>query len=444
MTEGKPGGILWRFSLPMLLSVAFQQMYNIADSVIAGQFVSEEALAAIGASYPVTMIFMAVGIGSNIGCSVVISQLFGAKQYKEMKTAVFTSIFSILCLSVIFTVFGTVFCGKLITMLKTPENIFPDASLYLGVYILGLVFLFLYNICTGIFTALGDSNTPLIFLIASSVGNIILDLVFVICFRMGVAGVAWATFLAQGVASLLALLFLLKRIRLIETEGKIRMFSASMLGRISKIAVPSILQQSFVSVGNLFIQWLINGYGSAVIAGYSAAVRLNTFAITSFSALSNGVSSFTAQNIGAQKPERVRQGLRAGLVMGVCVAVPFFIAFFVFSRHMVYLFMSTPSEQAVAVGMTFLRIVSPFYIVILVKLIMDSVLRGAGATVYFTITTFADLVLRTVLAFVFAWYFGETGIWASWPVGWSAASVLSVIFYLKGNWQKGIARPETN
>ena len=328
MTEGKPGGILWRFSLPMLLSVAFQQMYNIADSVIAGQFVGEEALAAIGASYPVTMIFMAVGIGSNIGCSVVISQLFGAKQYKEMKTAVFTSIFSILCLSVIFTVFGTVFCGKLITMLKTPENIFPDASLYLGVYILGLVFLFLYNICTGIFTALGDSNTPLIFLIASSVGNIILDLVFVICFRMGVAGVAWATFLAQGVASLLALLFLLKRIRLIETEGKIRMFSASMLGRISKIAVPSILQQSFVSVGNLFIQWLINGYGSAVIAGYSAAVRLNTFAITSFSALSNGVSSFTAQNIGAQKPERVRQGLRAGLVMGVCVAVLYRIFYF--------------------------------------------------------------------------------------------------------------------
>ena len=203
MSQGRPAAILWRFTIPMLLSAVFQQLYNVADSVVAGRFVGEDALAAVGASFPITMIFMAVALGSNTGCSVIISQLFGAKETARMKTAVSTSVIAILALSALLTAGGFLFCEPLMRLLGTPENVFADSQLYLNVYIGGLTFLFLYNICTGVFTALGDSRTPLYFLIASSLANIVMDVVFVVCFHMGVGGVAWATFLCQGVASVL-------------------------------------------------------------------------------------------------------------------------------------------------------------------------------------------------------------------------------------------------
>ena len=186
MSQGRPAAILWRFTIPMLLSAVFQQLYNVADSVVAGRFVGEDALAAVGASFPITMIFMAVALGSNTGCSVIISQLFGAKETARMKTAVSTSVIAILALSALLTAGGFLFCEPLMRLLGTPENVFADSQLYLNVYIGGLTFLFLYNICTGVFTALGDSRTPLYFLIASSLANIVMDVVFVVCFHMGV------------------------------------------------------------------------------------------------------------------------------------------------------------------------------------------------------------------------------------------------------------------
>ena len=438
MTEGKPSRILWAFSIPMLISVMFQQIYNIADSMIAGKFVGEGALAAVGASYPITMIFMAIAMGCNIGCSVVISQLFGARKYGEMKTAITATFFSCGALSILLTLLGLLFCHPMLEMIRTPDNIFSDAALYLNIYIGGLAFLFLYNICTGIFTALGDSRTPLYFLIGSSIGNIILDLVFVIFLKMGVAGVAWATFIAQGISCILSAVTLTSRVRSVRTQEKPALFSLAMLGKISWIAVPSILQQSFISVGNIFIQFLVNGFGSAAIAGYSAAVKLNTFSITSITTLANGLSSFTAQNIGAGKLERVRKGFRSSIVMLACVVLPFFIVYFFFDEHMLMLFMNKESDVAIGIGREFLRIVSPFYIIVGFKLMADGVLRGAGSMKCFMIATFTDLLLRVILAFAFSGSFGTTGIWMAWPVGWSLAAVLSVAFYMKGVWKEGM------
>lgn len=431
LTEGAPGKVLRQFTIPMFISVVFQQLYNIADSIIAGRFAGEDALAAVGASYPVTMIFMAIAVGSNIGCSVVISNLFGAKKYKEMKTAVYTTLIAAFVLSLALTAAGLAGTGALMAMIRTPENIFADGALYLKIYIGGFLFLFLYNVATGIFSALGDSRTPLYFLIASSLGNILLDYLFVAVCHWGVAGVAWATFLAQGAACVLALLTMRKRLAGIAAEGEAVLFSWAMLGRISQIAVPSILQQSFVSVGNIFIQGLVNSYGSSVIAGYSAAVKLNTFAITSFTTLGNGISNFTAQNLGAGKRGRVREGFRAGIRLTMVIVVGFFTAFFLFSGGMVRLFMGEESAVALETGETFLRIVSPFYFVISVKLIADGVLRGAGAMKQFMASTFTDLVLRVVLAFVLSWRLAAVGIWLSWPVGWTVAAVMSVLFYRK-------------
>lgn len=438
MTEGKPQKILITFSLPILLSSVFQQLYNIIDSIIAGKFIGEDALAAIGASYPVTMIFMSVAFGCNVGCSVIISQLFGGKNIKDMKLAVNTSFVSVISLSLILTAIGLVFCNNIISIINTPENIFSDSALYLRIYIAGLGFLFLYNICTGIFTALGDSRTPLYFLIFSSVGNIILDLLFVIVFKMGIFGVAFATFLMQGVSSVLAFITLLLRLKAIPCEENPGIFSFRMLAKISKIAVPSILQQSFVSIGNILIQGIINQYGSAVIAGYSAAIKLNTFAITSFATFSNALSSFTAQNIGAGKIDRVKKGYKATIIMGISAVLLFSLAYTIFGRQFINLFMDSKSNEAISVGVKFLMFVSPFYFSVTIKLITDGLLRGAGAVWLFIASTFTDLIIRVVLSFILNPIIGYVSIPISWFIGWLVGMSLCLIFYFSGMWKKNI------
>lgn len=428
LTEGEPQRTLVKYTLPMFISVVFQQFYNMADSMIAGKFAGEDALAAVGASYPITMIFMAVAVGSNIGCTVVLSQLFGAKVYEKVRTAVTTILISGAVLSAALTVAGLFSTPAMMRMIRTPENIFGDGALYLKIYIGGFVFLFLYNVTTGMFNSLGDSTTPLWFLIGSSLGNIALDLLFVAVFSWGVAGVAWATFIAQGVACVLALFTFTKRLKEVTCEGKPPLFSVTLLKKIGIVAVPSILQQSFVSVGNIFIQGLVNSYGSGVIAGYSAAIRLNTFVITGFTTLGNGVSGFTAQNLGAGRRDRIRDGLRTGLRLAVLVALPFSILYFFLGQTMMRLFLEDTGSGAMQTGVLFLRIVSPFYLVVAVKLVADGVLRGAERMRQFMAATFTDLILRVILAFVFSEIWQETGIWLSWPVGWVIATVMSWVF----------------
>lgn len=437
LTEGNPSKTLWQFTMPMFVSVIFQQLYNIADSIIVGNFAArgEDALAAVGASYPITMIFMAIAMGCNVGCAVVISQLFGAKRYKEMKTAVSTTILASFTLSVILTVLGVLLSRTMLTMIRTPENILGDADVYLKIYIGGFVFLFLYNVATGIFTSLGDSKTPLYFLIGSSLSNIMLDWVFVAVCHWDVAGVAWATFICQGVACVLAMYTLQKRLKEVQCQEKPPIFSVHMLQRIAIFAIPSVLQQSFVSVGNIFVQNLINGFGSSVIAGYSAAIKINTFALTCFGTMGNAVSSFTAQNIGAKKNDRVKQGLKAGLKMGFLIGMPFFLFGFFGGSLLIQLFMDAESTVALETGVEFLKIVAPFYLVISMKLITDGLLRGSGAMVWFMVSTFSDLILRVALGYILAVPFGTTGIWMSWPVGWLIGTLLSLVFYARGVWK---------
>ena len=437
LTKGNPGTVLWQFAMPMFISVIFQQLYNITDSIIVGNFAAdgESALAAVGASYPITMIFMAIAMGCNVGCSVVISQLFGAKKLKEMKTAISTTLLASLVLSVTLTVLGLLGSKTMLTAIQTPENIFADADVYLKIYIGGFIFMFFYNVVTGIFTSLGDSQTPLYFLIGSSLSNIALDWVFVAVFHLDVAGVAWATFICQGIACVLALITLKKRLKAVVCEGRAELFSVSMLKKIALFAIPSVLQQSFVSVGNIFIQSLINSFGSSVIAGYSAAVKVNTFAITCFGTLGNAVSSFTAQNIGAGDNERVKKGLYAGLKMGFIIGMPFFLACFFGSSSLIRLFMKEETVLALSTGVEFLKIVAPFYFVVSMKLITDGVLKGSGCMVPFMISTFSDLILRVGLSYILAGSLGTTGIWLSWPIGWTIGTVLSLSFFAKGVWR---------
>ncbi|MBQ8727337.1 MAG: MATE family efflux transporter [Oscillospiraceae bacterium] len=439
MTKGSPAKLLWKFAIPMLISVIFQQLYNIADSIIAGNFINKEALAAVGASFPITMIFISIGTGANVGCTVIISQYFGAKQYAEMKTAIFTSIFSVLGLGAILTVIGSFMTTPLLRLLETPDNILSDAELYLNVYVWGLTFLFLYNICTGIFTALGNSITPLIFLIVSSVSNVILDYVFVVYFEMGVSGVAWATFICQGVCAVVALIVLFIRLSKIKAENKHKLFSGTMLKTVSTIAIPSILQQSFVSVGNIFVQGIVNGFGDNAVAGFAAAVKLNVFAISCVSTVCNSISSFAAQNAGAGDIKRIKQGFKNGLLIVAIVTAPFMILFLMFPSRLIGIFMDSEAAdnlEAIAIGAQFIKIVVPFYAAVAIKLSADAILRGTASMREFMIATFADLILRVIFAYILSPHFGVTGVWMSWPIGWVIASAMSLAYYVMGHWKK--------
>lgn len=431
LTVGKPESVLWKFCLPLFASIIFQQLYNIADSLVAGKFIGENALAAVGNSYEITLIFIAFALGCNIGCSVIVSQFFGAKDYKNMKTSVYTAMISTAVLCAVLMLFGVLFCGNLLKLIKTPSAILNDSKLYLDIYIYGLPFMFFYNMATGIFSALGDSKTPFIFLVVSSVTNIFVDIIFVKAFNMGIAGVAWATFICQGISAVLAVIVVFLRLSKIKVLQRCPVFSFIILVKLLKIAIPSILQQSFISIGNIIIQSVINEFGAGTIAGYSAAVKLNNLVITSFTTLANGISNFTAQNLGAGKSERIRDGFKAGLKMVWIISIPLVLLYFFAGKQLLYLFLDNPTNTAIHTGIMFLCILSPFYFVVSTKLVADGILRGAGLMSRFMITTFTDLILRVVLAIILSKQFGSTGIWYAWPIGWSIATTLSVIFYKK-------------
>ena len=437
LTAGSPGRALCSFSLPLLGGVIFQQMYNIADSLIAGKMVGEDALSAVGNAYEVTLIYLAFAFGCNIGCSVVVSQLYGARRLRELKTAVSTNFLFSGALTVLLMGMGFLFLPRLLPLIRVPERIRPDTMLYLNIYTAGLLFLFFYNISSGIFSALGDSKTPFYFLACSSTANVFLDILFVRLFpELGVGAVAWATFLCQGVSCVLAVVTVFRKLRTLACAEKPRIFDRKLLKRIVRIALPSTLQQCFVSVGNILIQSIVNGFDGAVIAGYAAAIKVNGFTTTTISTLGTGVSNFTAQNLGAGKPERVRRGLRSGLALMCGVAAAFSLAYVFLREPLIGLFMKEEGSDALQIGCKFLLIVAPFYVLVAIKICADSVFRGAGAMLLFMITTFAALFLRVLLAFVFSSFWGSSGIWLAWPVSWTIATALSVVFYFSGIWRR--------
>ncbi|MDE7444967.1 MAG: MATE family efflux transporter [Lachnospiraceae bacterium] len=429
LTQGTPERVLWRFCLPLFGSIIFQQLYNIADSLIAGKFVGENALAAVGNSYEITLIFIAFAFGCNIGCSVIVSRYFGAKEYHHAKTAVHTTLISGGVLCVLLMLAGFIGCSFLLELIHTPSEIMDDSRLYLMIYIAGLPFLFFYNIATGIFSALGDSKTPFYFLACSSTANIAMDYAFVKYLQMGVAGVAWATFICQGISCILAMVVVFRHLKALKSEKKSEIFSGHIFKQICIVAIPSILQQSFISIGNIIIQSLINGFGPSVIAGYAAAIKLNNLVITSFTTLGNGISNYTAQNMGAGKYDRVHSGFKAGLKLVWILCVPIVLVYLIFGKGLVFLFMDSAEGPAIETGVQILRILVPFYFVVSVKLAADGVLRGASLMGQFMTATFTDLILRVVLAALLSGFMGAVGIWSAWPIGWIIGTAVSLFFY---------------
>lgn len=436
LTQGRPVKVLWMFCLPILVSAVFQQFYNMADSIIAGKVLGEDALAAVGASYPITMIFTAVAFGFNLGCSAVTSKFFGEKNYRDLRSGVSTVMIASAVIGVLLTGVGVGAGAAVMRLLDTPADIMADAMDYLYIYIGGFTFVLIYNVCTGVFSALGDSRTPLYFLIASSVANVGLDLVFTMVLPLGVAGLAWATFICQGAAGAVCMFTMFRRVRKLPCEQKPSAFSFRLLGEMFYVAVPSVIQQGVVSVGNLLIQWLVNGYGASVVAGYSAAIKLNTFIVTSLTTVAGGLTNFAAQNLGAGELRRTKQGTFVGLGMALVMVLPFTLAYTLAPEGMLSLFLEESSASALATGVGFLTIVPPFYILVGSKVMFDAVLRGAQSMTSFMFATLLDLVIRVALCFALDPVLGINGIWWSWPIGWGVSMCVSAALYFAGRWHR--------
>lgn len=438
MLNGSPAKSMILFALPMIIGQIFQQVYSMVDSIIVGKFRGEESLAAVGASTVVCFVFLGIAIGLSIGCGVVISQFFGAGKISKMKTALFTAIISMLAISLILTLIGLFVAEPILRLLNTPENIFENALIFLKIYILGLFSIFLYNICNSIFNALGKSMITLVFLICSSILNVILSFFLVLKLGMGVNGVAWATFIAQTVAGISSFIALMIYIKKIGPEEKYKYFDKNLLPLMGKIAIPSMVQQTVVSVGFLFFQALINGYGVAVVAGYTAASRLDSMGIIPLLSVGNAVSTFTAQNMGAQKLDRIKKGFKAALMLSVGISLVITFVLLVFGKHLVGIFMdSGDSAQAINIGVQYIRTVGMFYVVCGLMNVTTSVLRGAGDINYSLLSVVMNFVLRIIAAYILAAIFvgSSAAIWWSTPFGWLIGFVVSYLRFRTGKWK---------
>lgn len=440
MLTDSPGKALFFFALPMILGNLFQQFYTTVDSVIVGRFVGEDALAAVGASHSLTTVFIMIAIGGGIGAGVITAQYLGAKSYNKMKTSVYTALISFLVLSILLSLIGLAACRNILTALNTPENILPDAMLYLQIYFVGLPFLFMYNILSAIFNALGNSKTPLYLLIFSSLLNIGLDLITVKVFGMGVAGVAVATVFAQGLSAVISFGILLKQLKTYVAEKEAEedapvLYDAGMLGSMIKVALPSMLQQSIVSIGMLLVQSVVNGFGSSVLAGYTAGMRIESICIVPMIATGNAVSTFTAQNLGAGQTMRVKRGYLAGVKIVAAFAVLICAILTVFHKPIISAFLESGSDPvAFQTGSSYLSFIAFFFVFIGLKASTDGVLRGAGDVVVFTLANLINLGIRVVFAFTMAGVIGVQAVWFAVPIGWTVNYLISFTRYLSGKW----------
>ena len=437
-----PVSALLIFALPMMLGNFFQQAYTMADSVIVGRFVGEDALAAVGASYSFTNVFISIAIGGGVGASVITSQTFGRRDYPRMKRSVSTALLAFLAISIALGGVGLLFSRQIMVLLNTPQNILADATTYLNIYFIGLPFLFMYNVLSSMFNALGKSRIPLYLLIFSSLLNIGLDIWMVGPLQMGVAGAAWATLIAQGISAVLSFSIFLRELKTYPGKLEGRFFDLRELQNIGRVALPSILQQSTVSIGMMLVQSVVNSFGSQMLAGYSAAMRIESICIVPMSAMGNAISSYTAQNIGAGKEDRVKSGYRVsyGIIFAIAAAICLVVQ--LLARPLISLFLEAPSAAAFDTGIACVRFMGWFYVLIGLKMISDGVLRGAGDMTMFTVANLVNLGLRVILAVTLAPRFGIQFVWMAVPAGWLINYLISFFEYRTGKWKKALAQPK--
>ena len=429
LTNDKPSKALIRFALPMVIGSLFQQIYTLVDSAVVGKYVGEAALASIGASFALTTIFICIAVGGGAGASVLIARYFGSRDYKRMKSAIYTSMLGFLSLSVILSIFGLIFSEKLMAILQTPADIMDMSVLYLNIYFYGLPFLFMYNIISSLYQALGESKIPLYFLIFSSILNVILDIYMVRDLEMGIRGAAYATLLAQGLSAIFSFLVFINHLRKFEIRVN-KIFDLEEFNLITKLAIPSIIQQSTITIGQLLVQSVVNSFGVEILAGFSAAMRVESLIIVPITSLGNAVSSYTSQNVGASKLDRIKKGLRASLaiVLGYCLLI--FICLKLNYATITSWFMNeNSSANTLLTANSYLNFIAFFFILVGSKHCVDGLLRGVGDVRIFTLANLINLFIRVSLSMTLAHKIGVQMVWYAVPIGWFSNLIISTTYY---------------
>jgi len=437
LTEGNSGSLIFKFAIPMLIGNVFQQLYNIVDSIVVGRYVGKEALAAVGASFPLIFMLISFVVGVAMGTTIIISQYFGAKDMKMVKRSIDTMYIFLFFASIIVTILGITLSGPIFRLINLPEDVMPQAIAYFNVYLTGMIFFFGFNGISSVLRGLGDSKTPLYFLVIATLMNIALDLLFVAVFKWGVVGAAWATVISQAGAFISGIIYLNRTHEVVKLNSLKLVFDRAIFRKSLMIGLPTGLQQTFVSMGMLAITRIVNGFGTDVIAAYSAAGRLDSLAGMPAMNFGAALSTFVGQNLGANKPERVRQGFKATLMMSGALALVTSLFVIVFRQQLMHLF--TDDAAVISIGADYLVIVSSFYIFFSTMFVIGGVMRGAGDTLIpMFITLFALWAIRIPAASILSRYFGVDGIWWSIPVAWFIGMLLSYLYYLKGNWKKKV------
>ncbi len=430
------------FSGPMVLGSLVQNLYNVIDSIIVGRFLGKEALAAVGASFPVifTLISLVIGIGS--GATTVVSQYFGARDMKNVAKTIDTIFIFFFLASLVVSVAGIASSEFIFRLMRLPEEIIPDAKAYMNVYLAGMFLLFGVNGIGSVLRGIGDSRTPLIIITAAAILNTILDLLFVLVFGWGIAAVAFATILSHGIAFVGTVWYLNRTHPLIRFSILRMKFSRQIFKSCVRIGLPTGFQQSFVSLGMLAVMGIVTTFGTSAIAAYTAAIRIDSFAKMPAFAFSSALAGFTGQNIGANNPQRVKSGLKSTLVISAAYSILMSLLIVLFGQWMMRLFTTDP--EVIAIGQDYLVIVTSFYIFFSMMFTYTGLMRGAGATMVPMIVTLVMLwVIRVPLSVFLSSQMGVNGIWWALPVSWIIGFLATWLYYLSGKWKdKGVIREE--
>lgn len=436
MTQGNPVKEVLLFSVPMILASVFQQMYNAVDSIIVGQFVGANALAAVGAAFPAMFLAMSVLIGITMGVQIIISQLFGAGEHERMRATFATSIISLMILVVIASVIGYFASGTILELMNTPPEIIADSKAYLDEIFKGLIFMFLYNLYTSVLRGVGDSKTPLYFLIISSILNIVLDLVYVIQFGMGVRGVAVATVQSQAVSVILCIIYTNIHIPLFRLGLKDLRVDFGILRTVLRFGIPTAIQQSISAIGSMLVQGLVNSFGATAAAAFAAGNKVESFMMMPLINIANASSTYVAQNTGAGKLDRVRDGFKKVTVINVLITAAISIIPLTIPQYLMQIFISADETGVIEYGCLYLSTLFFFFFLQALMFSLSSFFRGVGDMNVSLAMSMIALFVRIGSAYALAKPLGYLTISISQPIGWVCALALAFVAYRSGRWTR--------
>lgn len=431
LTKGSPLKVIVSFAIPMILGNFFQLFYNIADSIIVGRFIGASALAAVGSSYTIMVFLTSILFGLCMGAGVLFSQFFGAKKYEDLKQSISTSFIFIGLCAVLLTALALLFIDQIIVFMNVPADVVTQNKIYLKIIFYGIFFTFLYNWAAGLLRALGNSKVPLYFLVLSALLNIVLDLLFIIVFKWGIGGAAYATIISMAASSLLCFVYCIRKIEFLHFKLKNITFNKKIFHLTANYALLTSVQQSIMNFGILLIQGLVNSFGTQIMAAFAVAVKIDTLAYLPMQDFGNAFSTYTAQNKGAGQEERIKQGLRVSVRLITIFAVLVSLIVWIFADKLMLLFVQPGEIAVIATGVTYLHIEGAFYFLIGYLFMFYGFYRGLGRMKMSVVLTVISLGTRVVLAYSCAASFGIRSIWWAIVIGWILADVTGLLYYKK-------------